>query len=145
MMSKVNMESLWKAVIKQETGHLEDDPEARASALGDMLADGKYRAVGIAQIWECVVTDVNALGFDFKPEDRLSPEKSHEIFKHYLRRWSKAYKTKTGKEADYEALARMWNGGPDGWKKKSTNSYWKSVRKNLEELGVKFDEQVPKS
>ena len=31
----------------------------------------------------------------------------------------------------YEVYARIWNGGPDGWKKRSTLKYWKKVKKEL--------------
>lgn len=34
----------------------------------------------------------------------------------------------TGKEATAEVLARMHNGGPDGWRKASTLVYWRKVR-----------------
>lgn len=37
----------------------------------------------------------------------------------------------TGKVADAEVLARMHNGGPDGWRKPSTLGYWRKVRSAL--------------
>jgi hypothetical protein len=30
-----------------------------------------------------------------------------------------------------EDAARIWNGGPNGWKKKATDSYWQKVARAL--------------
>ena len=31
-----------------------------------------------------------------------------------------------------ETYARIWNGGPDGWRKPTTAAYWRKVRVKLE-------------
>jgi len=40
------------------------------------------------------------------------------------------YTKRTGKPVTAEVLARMHNGGPDGWRKTATASYWRRVRKH---------------
>ena len=37
----------------------------------------------------------------------------------------------SGKPADAQALARIHNGGPDGWRKPETLPYWRRVREAL--------------
>ena len=34
-----------------------------------------------------------------------------------------------------EVIARCWNGGPKGWKRKSTNHYWNKVQIEMETVG----------
>ena len=37
-----------------------------------------------------------------------------------------------------EVIARCWNGGPKGWKKKPTNYYWTKVRKEKYIYSVEY-------
>jgi hypothetical protein len=34
-----------------------------------------------------------------------------------------------------EVIARCWNGGPKGWKRKATKYYWTKVQKELLTVG----------
>lgn len=43
------------------------------------------------------------------------------------------YYIETGKRPTAEVLARMHNGGPDGWKRRATLPYWWRVKKVLSE------------
>lgn len=97
------------------------------NAIGD---EGK--AVGCLQIHECVIQDVNRVyKTTFTKEDRLNREKSIQICTLYLTYYGEKYEKKTGKKATEEVLARIWNGGPNGWKKESTIKYWNKVKKLL--------------
>ena len=104
-------------------------------AIGD---DGK--ALGCLQIRKCVVDDVNKhYPFHYRHklyvhDDAFCVDKATEICWLYLKYWGGVYKKKTGKEPTNEVYARIWNGGPNGWKKKSTLKYWKKVKKQLEKL-----------
>ena len=61
--------------------------------------------------------------------DRAASEMAMQFYwKHYGHR----YLSITGKLPDYEVLARIHNGGPDGWRKKSTLGYWRKVRAELD-------------
>ena len=105
------------------------------NAIGD---NGK--AVGILQIHECVVHDVNKYILANSPqsgtytlEDRLDPKKSKEICSIYLTIWGRYYEETTNIPADIEVLSRIWNGGAKGWSKSSTEKYWDKVESKIME------------
>lgn len=91
------------------------------------------RAVGILQIHECVVDDVNGyLAIDFRSSDRRDSRNSQYLCYFYLLRWGRAYQRNTGKNPTKEVLCRIWNGGPKGYLKKSTIPYWNKVKDLLD-------------
>lgn len=80
------------------------------------------RAVGALQIHKCVVDDVNRYyNTDFTDDDRGDLTKSKVIAKLYISMWLDAHKK--------EIACRIFNGGPRGWRKKSTDRYWKRIQK----------------
>jgi len=87
-------------------------------------------AVGILQIHPVYLRDVNRIldRGEFELEDRLNPERSMVMATIYLRHYGTRYRRLTGKEPTFEVLARIHNGGPDGWKNPATVRYWKKVR-----------------
>ena len=100
-------------------------------AIGDNGA-----AHGILQIHKIVVDDVNRIyysdGIDaYTYEDRMSPTKSMEMCNLYLKHWGHSYFKKTGELPTQETLARIWNGGPNGWRKDATLKYWAKVQQAL--------------
>jgi len=88
-------------------------------------------AVGWLQIRPICVQDVNRILGEhrFKLADRCSKEKSIQMFKIYTEHYIKAYKL----EDTFENRARIWNGGPKGYKKNSTLKYWEKVRKEIKQ------------
>ena len=56
--------------------------------------------------------------------DRWNCDKSKEMFDIW-RNYHHA-------DSDYETIARNWNGGPRGYRLKSTERYWKKVQNHLE-------------
>ena len=103
---------------------------------GDPLAEGDYedpvrklrpRAIGLLQIHKILVDDCARLapGEHFTYADRLDPERSRRMFRVYQQHYNP-----TG---DIERGARIWVGGPDGWKQDSTLPYLARVRKAMEE------------
>ena len=98
----------------------------------DAVGDGG-KAIGILQIHACVVVDVNRVhGTSFSLADRYNPDKSLDIAYLYLSHWGKSYQRKTGKAPTTETLSRIWNGGPNGWKKEATVKYWNKVNNQLQ-------------
>ena len=103
------------------------------------IGDGG-QAWGILQIHKCVVEDVNNFyGTNYKSEDRWDPEKSYKICELYLNHWGKRYQDKTGYPPNAEAYAKIWNGGPNGWKKtgedgKKLDRYWAKVQTKIAEI-----------
>lgn len=88
-------------------------------------------AVGCLQIRPIMVREVNRIlkmkgeEYRFKMKDRWDREKSLEMF------W--IWRDYHHPDSDYEIIARNWNGGPNGYKKKSTEKYWEKVNRCLEE------------
>jgi len=116
--SRYSFNDLLDAIAEVESG---GDPNAYNEA---------EDAVGLFQIRKIYVDDVNRiLGRNvFCYADRLDPDESRMMVAVYLGRY--------GVCRPIEALARIHNGGPRGWKKKSTIPYWEKVKKELDK-GVK--------
>ena len=92
------------------------------SAIGD---GGK--ALGILQMHEAYVQD--AAEHANKPwvhEDALDELTAIKIFRAYMERY--ATEERLGRPVTFEDIARIHNGGPNGYKKKSTIIYWEKVR-----------------
>ena len=92
---------------------------------GDTLAyNCKEDAVGCLQIRPIMVREVNRLlGKDsFTLQDRWNKAKSIQMFN--------ILRSHTKNPTD-EKLARNWNGGWNGHKKKSTIKYWNKVKKQF--------------
>jgi hypothetical protein len=95
------------------------------------IGDGG-RAWGLLQIHKIVVDDVNRIhNTTFIHEDALDPNKAKTICALYLAHWGEHYESKTSYKPNYSTYAKMWNGGPSGWEKPSTNSYWRKVANEL--------------
>lgn len=95
------------------------------AAIGD-----NGNAVGCLQMWKICVDDVNRIsGKHYTYKDRYDRQKSLEMAQIYLTHYGKHYEKKTGHKANMEVLARLFNGGPAGYKKKSTIKYWKKVER----------------
>jgi len=79
-------------------------------------------AIGPLQIHPAVVKDVNKFcGARFSLEDRKDLAKSKLLARLYVTMWMDIHKQ--------EIAARIYNGGPRGWQKKSTDSYWRKIQK----------------
>jgi len=95
-------------------------------------------AVGILQIHECVIQDVNRIyKTDYNLNDRYDPMLSKMICRKYLSHWGKVYTKRTGKEPTAEILAKIWNGGALAYEKTNPrvverlDAYWRKVHKLL--------------
>lgn len=92
---------------------------------GDSMAyNAGEDAVGVLQIRPIMVREVNRLlGYNkYTLADRWSKSKSIEMFN--------VIKDHTTNPTN-EILARNWNGGWSGYKKKSTLKYWQKVKTQL--------------
>ena len=97
------------------------------TAIGD-----NGESVGCLQIQMPIIQDVNRVyKTGYTSYDRYDRKSSTEICKLYLKYWSAMYSKRTNKPATYEILARIWNGGPYGYKKEATKVYWDKVRIQL--------------
>jgi soluble lytic murein transglycosylase-like protein len=108
------------------------DAVAQVESRGNARAVGDQgKAIGVLQIHEITVRDANRIMRvnrdksrpQFNLEDRWDPEKSREIFTIIAMHYSL-------NESD-EVIARRWNGGPGGDRRRSTMGYWNKVKKEL--------------
>jgi len=97
------------------------------NAIGD---DGE--AVGCLQLHKIYIDDVNRIYntgtnlFDYK--DAYNRTKSIRITGAYLKYWGQHFEKINNKKCSLEDLARIHNGGPEGYKKPETVKYWEKVQ-----------------
>ena len=84
-------------------------------------------AIGPLQIHRCCWEDVKRDGEQYSDCEGL--DYSFEIFDRYMSRYATEKRLK--RCVTDEDRARIWNGGPNGYKKESTEMYWKRVQKEL--------------
>ena len=101
------------------------------SAGNDAAVGDNGMAVGCLQIWETTVEDINRFaGTSYTAADRRDRKKSIEMCKLYLTHYGT--EKRLGRTPTVEELARIWNGGPNGYKRDITLQYWKKVKSKLE-------------
>ena len=82
-------------------------------------------AYGALQIRQICIDDVNRIyGTHFVHADVMQDESARKICSLYLTYWGSRYIKQTGCYPTDQVLARIWYGGPDGWKHRDTRSYW---------------------
>lgn len=103
------------------------DALVKVESNGDPRAIGDNgKAYGCLQIWSVVVEDVNQVSrVKYTHADAFDPAKARAICRAYLARYATA--NRLGREPTEEDFARIWNGGPNGWRKNSTIKYWHKV------------------
>ena len=95
------------------------------SAVGD-----GGNAIGVYQIWESYwkdATEFSNLGGKYR--DCFIPEYADRVVRCYMKRY--ATPRRLGREATMQDIARIHNGGPNGYKKQATLKYWEKVEKIL--------------
>lgn len=113
-----DLDRLIPALVKVESS-------GNPRAVGDAGA-----SLGILQVQRAVVADVNrAHGTRYSHADAFDPAKAEAICRAYLAIYCTP--RRLGRTPTLEDAARIWNGGPTGWKKNSTKSYWHKVRAAL--------------
>ena len=111
------------------------ESDGNPNAIGD-----NGEAWGCMQIHMCVIQDVNRIyKNNYKSQDRFVTRTSFDIASKYLKFWGRQYEKDTGKKPNAEVYARIWNGGPIGYKKSSTLKYWVKVQKEILENTLSDD------
>ena len=97
---------------------------------GDSLAYNKReQAAGVLQIRPIMLREINqqlrraGRTYQYTREERFSKAMSERMFLDYVRLLHP--------NDSLECIARCWNGGPKGMKKKSTIQYWSKVKELL--------------
>lgn len=104
------------------------ESKGKTNAVGDKHLENK--AYGPLQIRKPVLDDVNKYyGTDYNLADAFDSTKSKQIFKKYTDIY--ATSTRIGRTPTFEDKARIWNGGPNGFRNEKTKEYWNKVKNNL--------------
>lgn len=113
-------DKLIQALIQVESGGRDD-------IVGD-----SGQAVGCLQLHKAYWIDgCKNLGVDWPYSKAVERKKAIAVTRAYLTKAGKLYEKKTGQKATLEVLARIHNGGYNGYKKKGTENYWKKVEQCL--------------
>lgn len=118
------MDRLIEALIQQESS-------GRDHAIGDKKFDPDRRAYGCLQIRKTCIDDVNRrYGTTYTAKDCLG---NRELSKWVCVMYIQMYATqeRLGHKPTLQDMARIWNGGPNGWKRKATLKYWSQVQTRL--------------
>lgn len=107
------------------------------SALIQVESSGRDNVVGDAgqaygplQIHQEMVDDVNRLyGTSYTHRDMFNRAKAVDVCHKYLDFYGS--EKRLGRPPTPQDHARIWNGGPAGWKRKATQGYWAKVRRHL--------------
>lgn len=124
---------LIQAIIAQESGgpnQLQGDD----AAIGDKGLPN--HAYGPMQIRQPVCTDVNhAFGTAYEPTDFLNNRPlSIWCFNAYMDIYARI--DRVGRSVTDQDRARIWNGGPNGYKIAATLTYWKQIQGKAKLLKV---------
>ena len=96
--------------------------------------DGAMGEVGPLQVRECVVRDINRI-MNLKPpaaytlRDMRNVLHAQTVFLLYTNHY--ATEKRLGRPVTDQDRARIWCGGPDGWKQPSTLPYWRKVQRAM--------------
>ena len=109
-------------------------------------------AIGAYQIHKIYVDDVNRIVGKklFTYDDRYNRVLSRAMCSYYLGYWLSVNSNEIikSKVDTFEALARIHNGGPNGYKKECTKPYWEKVKRAIdlieEALNAGKTRQIPK-
>ena len=121
--TQTDWEIFVEAVIQVESGG------------NDSAYNKKEKAAGCLQIRPIMVREVNRvlrkndIMFSYTMEDRWNREMSIEMFD-IMAEQVECCLDLTQMEF-FEIVARKWNGGPRGHKKKSTQAYWERIKNQL--------------
>lgn len=101
------------------------------NAVGDL--DLKMKAYGVLQVRQIYLDDVNRVAGTNVTMDqvRRSEGVSRWCAVTYIKHYGARYERITGKPLTMEVAARIHNGGPNGWRKQSTDAHWARFRTEL--------------
>ena len=95
---------------------------------GDDLARGQHGELGALQVRPCVVRDVNRIaGTHYRWAEMTNRWAAVGVFRIYTGH----YCAKLGRAVTDQDRARIWHGGPTGWKRRQTLVYWKRVQARI--------------
>lgn len=110
----MNLSALIAALIAVESG-------GRDNAIGD-----RGRAIGALQIHKAVVVDVNRIaGTSYTHQQMTNRIAARRVCEIYLRHY--VTEKRLGRKPTLADFAKVWNSGPDGFKKTCSDGYASKV------------------
>lgn len=105
------------------------DYDRLLDAIAQVESDRGATSANVYQLRRIYVRDVNRVtGWSIRYKDAVSDSSvAQKCILAYWKHYAMEYERETGRKATAETLARMHNGGPDGWRKTATRRYWKRV------------------
>lgn len=104
-------------------------------ALAMVESDNGATSANVYQLSNVYIEDVNRIyHLRVSTNDKFDKRKSERIVFLYLFHYGAQYYKRTGSKPTYEVLARIHNGGPNGWRKECTVRYWEKVKKHIKTI-----------
>lgn len=106
------------------------------AAIAQVESENGRTSENVYQLRRVYLNDVGRIyGCHFSDKVATDRHASEQVMAAYLEYYGERYKRRTGKTPTAEVLARIHNGGPNGWRKPSTLKYWAKVKRELEKKG----------
>jgi hypothetical protein len=100
------------------------------SSGNDFAIGDNGKSYGCLQMTEAYVQDASEYaGRQWEHQDAFCREASVDIFIAYMSKY--ATEERIGRPVTIEDIARIHNGGPNGYKKISTKKYWQKVKDQI--------------
>ena len=101
----------------------------------DFAKGDRGKALGCLQLHEAYVYDAaEHAGNYWVHEDAYQRDVAVKILMAYMDRYATV--ERLGRHPTMEDIARIHNGGPNGYKKESTKAYWAKVKKELDSYDI---------
>lgn len=102
------------------------------NAIAMVESDRGATSDNVYQIRDIYIDDVNRIcNTQVSYDAKYNVKKSEQMMMLYWQYYGEIYERVTGSPVTYEVLARIHNGGPDGWRKEATKKYWERVKRHL--------------
>ena len=103
------------------------------SAIAQVESNNGQTSKNVYQLSDLFIMDVNDICGKqvFIYTDKYDRERSEQMMVIYWSHYGQRYQRKTGNKPTYSVLARIHNGGPDGWRKYATKRYWRQVQEKM--------------
>jgi hypothetical protein len=97
------------------------------SSNNDMAIGDQGRAIGCLQIHKAVVLDVNRItGSHYRHQDMTNRVQARAVCEAYLKHY--VTEKRIGRKPTVADFAKVWNSGPDGFKKTCSDKYAAKVQ-----------------
>ena len=103
------------------------------TAIAAVESENGRTSDNVYQIRRVYLDDLGRIyGCHFADEVATDRHASEQVMLAYWEYYGEQYARRTGRQPTAEVLARIHNGGPNGWRKDSTLAYWAKVKAAME-------------